>query len=384
MRRHPLAGPIAFSRGLEIRVTVDDLSFEGGSAILLGSVLHQYFARHVSMNSFAQTVLSSLDAWRRDDLDAASWREGRAVNAPGELGVAAAPRAQSRRRCSPRLADEAPRSTSSRRCAGSSAPFPTSRVWAMRCGPVEEPFRFAQEPSLDLRARSGCRLRAFGRRWRRRDWCSACSASSGRTARLPIHLTEYARERQLYNGDRTFGRFLDTLLHRFGLFFYRAWARAQPVVALDRPDDAPIVRHIGSLFGLIEPSARNRDALGDFPKLFFAGRLARSVRDADGLEAWLHASVRRAGARSTSSRATGCRSAARNALASCATASRPSVAARCSAEAVWDVQHKFRIVIGPAWPGSALLALLPDGRRSSSCARWCGSTSASSSPGTCA
>ena len=60
VRRHPLAGPIAFSRGLEIRVTVDDLSFEGGSAILLGSVLHQYFSRHVSMNSFAQTVLSSL------------------------------------------------------------------------------------------------------------------------------------------------------------------------------------------------------------------------------------------------------------------------------------------------------------------------------------
>jgi type VI secretion system protein ImpG len=60
VRRHPVTGPIAFSRGLEIRVTVDDLSFEGGSAILLGSVLHQYFARHVSMNSFAQTVLSSL------------------------------------------------------------------------------------------------------------------------------------------------------------------------------------------------------------------------------------------------------------------------------------------------------------------------------------
>jgi len=60
VRRHPVAGPIAFSRGLEIRVTVDDLSFEGGSAILLGSVLHQYFSRHVSMNSFAQTVLSSL------------------------------------------------------------------------------------------------------------------------------------------------------------------------------------------------------------------------------------------------------------------------------------------------------------------------------------
>ena len=60
VRRHPIPGPIAFGRGLEIRVTVDDMSFEGGSAVLLGSVLHQYFARHVSMNSFAQTVLTSM------------------------------------------------------------------------------------------------------------------------------------------------------------------------------------------------------------------------------------------------------------------------------------------------------------------------------------
>jgi type VI secretion system protein ImpG len=60
VRRHPIPGPIAFGRGLEIRVTVDDLSFEGGSAVLLGSVLHQYFTRHVSMNSFVQTVLATL------------------------------------------------------------------------------------------------------------------------------------------------------------------------------------------------------------------------------------------------------------------------------------------------------------------------------------
>jgi type VI secretion system protein ImpG len=60
VRRHPAPGPIAFSRGLEVRLTVDDLSFEGGSAVLLGSVLHRYFARHVSMNSFVQTVMASL------------------------------------------------------------------------------------------------------------------------------------------------------------------------------------------------------------------------------------------------------------------------------------------------------------------------------------
>jgi type VI secretion system protein ImpG len=60
VRRHPTPGPIAFGRGLEVRLTVDELSFEGGSAVLLGSVMHQYFSRHVSMNSFVQTVLSSL------------------------------------------------------------------------------------------------------------------------------------------------------------------------------------------------------------------------------------------------------------------------------------------------------------------------------------
>lgn len=59
VRRHPAPGPIAFGRGLEVQVTVDELSFEGGSASLLGAVLHHYFSRHVSMNSFVQTLLVS-------------------------------------------------------------------------------------------------------------------------------------------------------------------------------------------------------------------------------------------------------------------------------------------------------------------------------------
>ena len=228
---------------------------------------------------------------------------------------------------------------------------------AMR--PVEEPFRFAQEASLTfapapvagfVRSEDGALPRLVQRVF----------GFLGPNGALPIHLTEYARERLLYNGDRTFGRFLDMLLHRFGLFFYRAWARAQPVVALDRPDDAPIVRHIGSLFGLIEPSTRNRDALGDFPKLFFAGRLARSVRDADGLEAWL--TLQFGGPvhvdqfqghwmplgreERTRLKRDGQSAVGRGAVLG---------------KTVWDVQHKFRIVVGPlAWERFA--ALLPDGK----------------------
>ena len=59
VRRLQGPGPLAFGRGLEITVLVEELAFEGGSAFLLGSVLDQYFARHVSINSFTETVLRS-------------------------------------------------------------------------------------------------------------------------------------------------------------------------------------------------------------------------------------------------------------------------------------------------------------------------------------
>ena len=59
VRRLHAPGPLAFGRGLEITVQVDELAFEGASAFLLGSVLDRYFARHVSINSFTETVLRS-------------------------------------------------------------------------------------------------------------------------------------------------------------------------------------------------------------------------------------------------------------------------------------------------------------------------------------
>ena len=59
VRRLHGPGPLAFGRGLEITVLVEELAFEGGSAFLLGAVLDQYFARHVSINSFTETVLRS-------------------------------------------------------------------------------------------------------------------------------------------------------------------------------------------------------------------------------------------------------------------------------------------------------------------------------------
>jgi type VI secretion system protein ImpG len=60
VRRLPSRGPIAFGRGLEVTVEVDEMAFSGGSAFLLGAVLDRYFARYVSINAVTETVLRSL------------------------------------------------------------------------------------------------------------------------------------------------------------------------------------------------------------------------------------------------------------------------------------------------------------------------------------
>jgi type VI secretion system protein ImpG len=72
VRRLPSRGPIAFGRGLEITVEVDETAFEGGSAFLLGAVLDRYFERYVSINSVTETVLRSQS---RGDINrwAANW-----------------------------------------------------------------------------------------------------------------------------------------------------------------------------------------------------------------------------------------------------------------------------------------------------------------------
>jgi type VI secretion system protein ImpG len=60
-RRMPIPGPIAFGRGLEIALTCDETYFEGSGVFLLGAVLEEFFARYVSINTFTQTVVKTLD-----------------------------------------------------------------------------------------------------------------------------------------------------------------------------------------------------------------------------------------------------------------------------------------------------------------------------------
>jgi type VI secretion system protein ImpG len=57
VRRLPMPGPITFGRGLRIELEVDELAFQGASAFLFGSIMERFLARHVSINSFTETLL---------------------------------------------------------------------------------------------------------------------------------------------------------------------------------------------------------------------------------------------------------------------------------------------------------------------------------------
>jgi type VI secretion system protein ImpG len=57
--RLPAADRISYVRGLEIQLTCDDAAFEGQGVFVLGSVLEEFFRRHVSLNSFTRTVLKT-------------------------------------------------------------------------------------------------------------------------------------------------------------------------------------------------------------------------------------------------------------------------------------------------------------------------------------
>ncbi|MEM5342189.1 type VI secretion system baseplate subunit TssG [Paraburkholderia azotifigens] len=164
---------------------------------------------------------------------------------------------------------------------------------------------------------------------------------------LPVHLTEYVRDRARNANDPTFARFLDIFQHRMVSLFYRAWANAQPAVSLDRQERDRFSVYVGSTFGLAETALRERDAVPDFAKLHFAGLLAGPTRPAAGLqlilarffnlpvriEEWVghwmelpRDTLSRLGARDGSSGL--------------------GVSTLLGAR-VWDCQHKFRIVVGP-------------------------------------
>jgi type VI secretion system protein ImpG len=61
LRRVQSGGPISFGRGLQIEVTYDEAAFRGTGVFLRGAVMDQFFSRYISINSFTETVVRTLD-----------------------------------------------------------------------------------------------------------------------------------------------------------------------------------------------------------------------------------------------------------------------------------------------------------------------------------
>jgi len=104
---------------------------------------------------------------------------------------------------------------------------------------------------------------------------------------LPLHLTEYVRERERHAADPTFARFLDAFHHRMLALLYRSWAQAQPAVSFDRPDEDRFGTYLASLSGRGMPAFVHRDAMPDLAKRHFSGHLSCQTRHPDGLRAML-------------------------------------------------------------------------------------------------
>jgi len=147
--------------------------------------------------------------------------------------------------------------------------------------PGDEPVRISQEASVAFAPSTLSACEVNGERPPRLE--QRFFGLLGPNGPLPLHLTEYARERLMHNADPTLARFLDLFHHRLGLFFYRAWAEARPTVHQDRPEEDRFSMYVGSLAGHGLPASRDRDAVPDHAKRFFVGHLARNPKNAEGL-----------------------------------------------------------------------------------------------------
>ena len=145
--------------------------------------------------------------------------------------------------------------------------------------PGQEPLRLTQVPELDFAPAAIAALerpvagpprlgvRFFG--------------LLGPQGPMPLHFTEYVRDRLQHHGDRALAHFLDLFHHRLLSLFYRAWAQAQPVVHRDRPQDD---RYAGVAARCRRPSAaRQRGVLPPDALAFQAGLLASRSRHPEAM-----------------------------------------------------------------------------------------------------
>jgi type VI secretion system protein ImpH len=152
--------------------------------------------------------------------------------------------------------------------------------------PADDPVRLCHAPSLAFAPRMIDRYepRGDGRPPRLHGLFLGLF---GPNAPLPLHLTEYALDRERNAKDATLVAFANIFHHRMLGLFYRAWANAQPTVQHDRPDQDGFRLYLGALVGQGTPHLDGRDAMPDGFRRHFAGRLWQQSRSAEGLRGLL-------------------------------------------------------------------------------------------------
>lgn len=223
--------------------------------------------------------------------------------------------------------------------------------------PSQEALRLGQEPELDFAPAALARLDLSGPRPRLGVRFFGLVGPQGP---MPLHFTEYVRDRARNHADPTLARFLDVFHHRLLSLFYRAWAHTQPVVHRDRPVEDRYAAWLGAAIGL-DASTQGRDALPDTAKLHQAGLLGQRSRHPEGLRKLLsHYFGVPVAVQQNVGHWLLLPDSERNHLG---TASGRSRALRLGRSAtigrkVWDRQYSFRIVLGPLTL-SQYMAFLP-------------------------
>ncbi len=157
---------------------------------------------------------------------------------------------------------------------------PDAPVLGTALRPGQELLRLGQEPELDFAPAALARLDQSDHRAPRLG--VRFFGLLGPHGPMPLHLTEFVRERLHQRGDPTASRFLDIFHHRLLGLFYRAWAQSQPVVQRDRPQADRYASWLGACFGMsrLRPEA---DAVPETAKLHQAGLIGSRSRHPEAL-----------------------------------------------------------------------------------------------------
>ncbi len=212
--------------------------------------------------------------------------------------------------------------------------------------PGQEALRLGQEPELDFAPAALARLDPGGARPRLGVRFFGLLGPQGP---MPLHFTEYVRDRARNHADPTLARFLDVFHHRLLSLFYRAWAHTQPVVHRDRPAEDRYAAWLGAAIGL-DASTQGRDSLPDTAKLHQAGLLGQRSRHPEGLKKLLshYFGVPVAVQQNVGHWLT-LQDAERGHLGTAHGRSRALRLGRSATigDKVWDRQVRFRVVLGP-------------------------------------